>query len=85
MTSRPIIGARTARKVCSAVRSLLRPRKSARSADKAARAKSVEPVIPLVHAPDDPGTETGLDADPLPEPAMPQATDAWQRIRGLFR
>jgi len=62
-----------------------RPRKSARSADKAARAKPVEPVIPLVHAPDDPGTETGLDADPLPEPAMPQATDAWQRIRGLFR
>jgi len=62
-----------------------RPRKSARSADKAARAKPVEPVIPLVHAPDDPGTETGLDADPLPEPAMPQATDAWQRILGLFR
>jgi len=60
-----------------------RPRKSAR-ADRA-RARPVEPVIPLVHAPDDPGTEAGLDGDPVPEPSTPAAPDTWQRIRGLFR
>jgi HemY protein len=61
-----------------------RPRKAAKAADKA-RLKPVEPVIPLVHAPDDPGTELALDGEPVPEPAAPDAPDAWQRIRGLFR
>ena len=61
-----------------------RPRKAQKSADKA-KAKPVEPVIPLVHAPDDPGTELGLDAEPVPEPATTPAPDAWQRFRGLFR
>ncbi len=36
------------------------PRKSAKAAAKpAAKAKPVEPVIPLVHAPDDPGPDSG--------------------------
>jgi HemY protein len=61
-----------------------RPRKAQKAADRA-KAKPVEPVIPLVHAPDDPGTELGLDADPVPEPSAPPAPDAWQRFRGLFR
>ena len=61
-----------------------RPRKAAKPADKA-RLKPVEPVIPLVHAPDDPGTELALDGEPVPEPSTPEAPDAWQRIRGLFR
>jgi HemY protein len=61
-----------------------RPRKAAKAADKA-RLKPVEPVIPLVHAPDDPGTELALDGEPVPEPATPEAPDTWQRIRGLFR
>ena len=61
-------------------------RKSAKLvARAAARAKSVEPVIPLVHAPDDPGLDSGLDADPVPEPSTPPPKDAWQRIMQLFR
>jgi HemY protein len=61
-------------------------RKSAKSAAKAvAKAKPVEPVIPLVHAPDDPGPDSGLDGDPVPEPSSPPARDAWQRIMQLFR
>ena len=58
-------------------------RKSTRS--KTPVHKSVEPVIPLVHAPDDPGLESGLDADPVPETSTPPASDAWQRFRQLFR
>jgi HemY protein len=48
-------------------------------------AKTVEPVIPLVHAPDDPGLDAGLDRDPVPEPTTPPVGDAWQRLRQLFR
>jgi HemY protein len=61
-------------------------RKSAKSGTKqATKSKPVEPVIPLVHAPDDPGLESGLDVDPVPESTSPPAGDAWQRIRQLFR
>jgi HemY protein len=59
------------------------PRRSARS--KTPVHKSVEPVIPLVHAPDDPGLDSGLDGDPVPETSTPPASDAWQRFRQLFR
>ena len=61
------------------------PRKAAKSKIPAKAAKAVEPVIPLVHAPDDPGLDTGLDRDPVPEPTIPPAGDAWQRLRQLFR
>jgi HemY protein len=61
-----------------------RPRKTAKS-KASAKAKPVEPVIPLVHAPDDPGPDSGLDRDPVPETVTPPATDAWQRLRQLFR
>jgi len=61
-----------------------RPRKTAKSRA-SAKAKPVEPVIPLVHAPDDPGLDSGLDRDPIPESVTPPATDAWQRLRQLFR
>jgi HemY protein len=48
--------------------------------------KAVDAVIPLVHAPDDPGLDAGgLDRDPVPEPTTPPANDAWQRLRQLFR
>ncbi len=50
------------------------------------QAKRVEPVIPLVHAPDDPGTGGSADAEtgePVPQPAAPR--DAWSRFRQLFR
>ncbi len=51
----------------------------------AAKTKPVEAVIPLVHAPDDPGLDSGLDGDPVPEPTSPPPRDAWQRIMQLFR
>jgi HemY protein len=60
------------------------PRKIARSRAPVA-ARPVEPVIPLVHAPDDPGLDSGLDGDPVPETSTPPASDAWQRFRQLFR
>jgi HemY protein len=48
--------------------------------------RPVEAVIPLVHAPDDPGPDFGSEGDPRPEPASaPPFRDAWQRIRQLFR
>jgi HemY protein len=50
-----------------------------------AKERPVEPVIPLVHAPDDPGPGSGPDGDPLPEMAAAPAGDAWQRLRQLFR
>jgi HemY protein len=59
-----------------------RARKSAKPAAKA-ESKPAEPVIPLVHAPDDPGPDSALDAEPVPEPVAPR--DTWQRIRQLFR
>ncbi len=51
----------------------------------AAKAKPVAPVIPLVHAPDDPGLDSGLDIEPTPETVSPPSGDAWHRIRQLFR
>ena len=56
-----------------------------KTAAKAAKAKPVEAVIPLVHAPDDPGPDLGLDADPVPEPTTPPPRDPWQRFMQLFR
>src|SRR5215470_6237006 len=41
-------------------------------------------VIPLVHAPDDPGPNGETEVEPAPEPATPPA-DGWSRIRALFR
>ena len=48
-----------------------------------AKLKPAEPVIPLVHAPDDPGPDSAPDGEPVPE--TPPSGDTWQRIRGLFR
>jgi HemY protein len=51
----------------------------------AARTRAVEPVIPMVHAPDDPGPDSHLDADPVPETSSPPARDPWERFRQIFR
>ena len=51
----------------------------------AIKPKPVEVVIPLVHAPDDPGPDSGLDGDPQPETALPRAGGAWRRFRQMFR
>jgi HemY protein len=61
-----------------------RSRKPTKSRTPAKRG-SVEPVIPLVHAPDDPGPDLGLDGEPVPEAAATHESDAWQRLRKLFR
>ena len=58
------------------------PRASARSKPSAKR-RQVEPVIPLVHAPDDPGLDPGPDGDPMPEMSEPRERDGW--LRRLFR
>ena len=50
-----------------------------------ARPVPVEAVIPLVHAPDDPGPDSGLDGDPMPEMTQASASGPWQRLRQLFR
>ncbi|HVV60970.1 MAG TPA: heme biosynthesis HemY N-terminal domain-containing protein [Pseudolabrys sp.] len=61
------------------------PAKPARRAKaKAPAPQAVETVIPLVHAPDDPGPESTLEPDPVPERTS-QPTDTWQRLRQLFR
>jgi HemY protein len=51
----------------------------------APKPRPVEPVIPLVHAPDDPGPDSGLDGDPIPETTSPSSGDTWKRIKQLFR
>ena len=60
------------------------PRKAARTRAPV-KPKAVEPVIPLVHAPDDPGPDLGLDRDPVLETSISHEGDAWQRLRRLFR
>jgi HemY protein len=59
------------------------PRKSARA--KTAKRNPVEPVIPLVHAPDDPGPDFGVDGDSVPEMSTTHESDTWRRLRKLFR
>jgi HemY protein len=65
-----------------------RVRKSPQKAKTRDDRRRAEPVIPLVHAPDDPGLDAPVEeriyADPAPEPPPP-AADPWQRFRQLFR
>jgi HemY protein len=44
----------------------------------------IAPVVPLVHVPDDPGTDPEPLLEPETEPA-PQSGDGWRRLRGLFK
>jgi HemY protein len=68
------------------LRKMVKPKASDGPQPKSSRpAKPVEPVIPLVHAPDDPGLDSGLDGDPVSETSTPPVGDAWQRFRQLFR
>ncbi len=65
------------------------PEPPLRKSAKAPKPKPVEAIIPLVHAPDDPGLdsgnlESGLDRDPVPETTTPPK-GAWQRLQQLFR
>ncbi len=60
------------------------PQKPARRSSKPKELRPVESVIPLVHAPDDPGPDSRFEADPVPEPSEPRI-DPWRRIREFFR
>src|SRR5262249_1244673 len=57
----------------------------------ARRARGVNPlplapaVIPLVHAPDDPGPEPEAQIEPEPEPNAAPPSEGWSRIRALFK
>jgi HemY protein len=42
-------------------------------------------VIPLVHAPDDPGPDGEKPEEPETEPPPPPPPDSWSRIRALFK
>jgi HemY protein len=42
-------------------------------------------VIPLLHVPDDPGTEPESSTEPATEPPPDTSQDGWQRLRGLFK
>src|SRR5581483_11032238 len=63
------------------------PERSAKPAiaigDKSAVARPADPIIPLVHAPDDPGPNAHIEADPVPEHTTPAGT--WRRFVDLFR
>jgi HemY protein len=63
---------------------VLPPRKAARPKPSDKR-MPVEPLIPLVHAPDDPGPDPGADGDLAPEMPASRENDVWQRLRRLFR
>jgi HemY protein len=43
-----------------------------------------EKLIPLLHAPDDPGPDGEPHAEPIPDPPPP-AANGWDRLRALFR
>jgi HemY protein len=42
-------------------------------------------VIPLVHVPDDPGTEPESPTEPATEPPPDTSREGWQRVRRLFK
>ena len=48
-------------------------------------AGAVDPVIPLVHAPDDPGIDSVEENDPVPGAPPQTSGGAWQRFKQLFR
>jgi HemY protein len=69
-------------------RSDRRPRAAAMADESRAPRADMTPVapavIPLVHAPDDPGTNGEKPEEPETE-APPPPSDGWSRIRALFR
>jgi hypothetical protein len=50
----------------------------------AAPAANFEKVIPLLHAPDDPGPDGEPQTEPLPDPPPPEP-NGWDRLWALFR
>ncbi len=60
------------------------PTSAARNALPAAPAENFEKVIPLIHAPDDPGPDGEPQSDPLPD-LPPPPPNGWDRLRALFK
>jgi len=60
------------------------PAAVARNATPAAPAAHFEKLIPLLHAPDDPGPDGEPPSDPIPD-APPPSSNGWDRLRDLFR
>ena len=83
--AKPIAVASPAPKPQPALEAMPEPPPLRKETKSAAKPKPVEPVIPLVHAPDDPGPDSGLESDPMPETSSPPPRAPWQRFRQLFR
>jgi HemY protein len=60
------------------------PSIGARNATPAAPAAHFEKVIPLLHAPDDPGPDGEPQTEPIPD-APPPPSNGWDRLRALFK
>jgi HemY protein len=52
---------------------------------RADRSRPAEPVIPVVHAPDDPGPGPELEVEASQDTAIPAEGQRWQKIRDLFK
>jgi HemY protein len=61
------------------------PASARRSRRPASPAPAVEKVIPLLHVPDDPGPHAEPHADPEAEPPPDATSEAWNKLRGLFK
>ncbi len=61
------------------------PARQAAQPRTAAKPTAPEPVIPLVHAPDDPGPDSAVESDPASETTTPPPRPAWQRFMQRFR
>ncbi len=61
------------------------PAPARRSQRPAPPAPMVEKVIPLMHLPDDPGPHAEPHADPEAEPPPDATSEAWNKLRGLFK
>lgn len=60
------------------------PAAGARNAAPPAPAANFEKLIPLLHAPDDPGPDGEPQSEPIPDPPPP-APNGWDRLRELFK
>ncbi len=60
------------------------PTTAARNATPAAPAANFEKLIPLLHAPDDPGPDGEPQTEPLPDPPPP-SPNGWDRLKALFK
>jgi HemY protein len=60
------------------------PASGPQNAAPTAPAMKIEKLIPLLHAPDDPGPDGEPQTDPIPDPPPP-ASNGWDRLRALFK